>query len=127
LALHKRLFKSGIFALGVIALALGAVGIFLPLLPTTPFVLLAAWCFLKSSPKAHDWIYHRSIFGPILQNWEENQVIEKPVKAIACGTILVSLIFMWIKVEILWLKVFVTVGLCIVSTFILTRKNKPGN
>jgi uncharacterized protein len=126
-ALHNPLFKSAIFIVGICALVLGAAGIFLPLLPTTPFVLLAAWCFLKSSPKAYDWIYNRSVFGPILKNWEENQVIETRVKFLACGTILVSLIIMWIKVNILWLKVAVTLGLTLVSTFILTRKSRRGN
>lgn len=64
---------------GLLALALGVAGAFLPLLPTTPFVLLAAFCFSRSSERMHDWLMNRSPFGPLIRQWQEQRSI--PPKA----------------------------------------------
>lgn len=64
---------------GVFFLVLGAIGAVLPLLPTTPFVLVAAWCFARSSPRLHQWLLDSQLFGPILRNWEENRCV--PLRA----------------------------------------------
>lgn len=62
----------GLFvALGVFALALGVAGIVLPVLPTTPFVLLAAACFARGSPRFHGWLLNHPLFGPIIVEWQE--------------------------------------------------------
>ena len=75
------------FLLGALFLALGSVGIFLPLLPTTPLVLLAAACFAKSSPKAYQWLLESKWFGPVLQSWDANRCVEVRVKWIAVSMI----------------------------------------
>ena len=66
--------------LGYLFLAIGAVGVVLPLLPTTPFVLLAAGCFSRSSPKLHRWLMDSATFGPILRDWEERRCICLKIK-----------------------------------------------
>jgi uncharacterized protein len=71
------------FLLGSIFLGLGSIGIFVPLLPTTPLVLLAAACYAKSSPKAYQWLVESKRFGPVLQSWETNRCVELRVKWIA--------------------------------------------
>ena len=65
---------------GCISLILGIIGIFLPLLPTTPFVLLAACCFSKSSPRLHSWLMNQPRLGPMIQNWEQQGSISQNAK-----------------------------------------------
>jgi len=76
--------------LGFLFLALGSIGVVLPLLPTTPFVLLAAGCFAKSSPRMHSWLHESAIFGPILKDWDDNRCLSVQVKALALSMILLA-------------------------------------
>ena len=69
--------------LGLLFLLLGGIGIVLPLLPTTPFVILAAACFARSSPKLHGWLLRSELFGPILRDWERNKCLSPKIKALA--------------------------------------------
>ena len=75
--------------LGFVFLGIAALGIFLPLLPTTPFVLLAAACFAKSSERMHRWILANGTFGPMVRDWEEKRCISRRVKVIAITSMLV--------------------------------------
>lgn len=68
---------------GAISLFLGILGIFLPLLPTTPFVLLTALCWAKSSPRFHAWLLAHKFFGPIVNNWEKGRVIPFKMKLLS--------------------------------------------
>ena len=70
-----KLMKPFWFALGFLALGLGALGVVLPLLPTTPFVLLAAFAFARSSERWHAWLLNHRIFGPIITDWREHGAI----------------------------------------------------
>ena len=124
---RNRALRYILFTGGCISLGLGFIGAFLPVLPTTPFVLLAAWCFVKSSPAAHQWIYKQPIIGKALKDWEENKAISKKSKVIALSMIAISAIIMIYKVKIMWLKITVLVILATVSTFIATRKENPKN
>lgn len=69
--------------LGVLFLLIGAAGVALPLLPTTPFVLAAAACFAKSSPRMHAWLLANRVFGPIVSNWENKRCILLRAKLLA--------------------------------------------
>ena len=73
------------FALGVVALLLGLIGALLPLLPTTPFVILAAFSFSKSSPRFESVLVRNAIFGPIIVDWREKGAIAPRYKALAVG------------------------------------------
>lgn len=78
-----RLMKPFWFALGFLALGLGALGVVLPLLPTTPFVLLAAFAFARSSERWHAWLLRHRIFGPLIIDWREHGAISRPTKAVS--------------------------------------------
>lgn len=118
---QSRFVRSLVFSLGICAVALGVIGVVLPILPTTPFVLLAAWCFLKSSPRAYAWLHQQRFLGPALRNWEERRAISRPTKKLALSMILISLIIIWWRVPHLWLQIAVTTLLAVVSVFIVTR------
>ena len=68
---------------GWISLALGILGIFFPLLPTTPFILLAASCFSKSSPRLHSRLVNQPLLGSMIQNWEREGSISQNAKITA--------------------------------------------
>lgn len=69
--------------MGFVFLGAAIIGIFLPILPTTPFVLLAAACFARSSEKWHRWLLNNRTFGPMIHDWEENRCIPCRIKLIA--------------------------------------------
>ncbi len=68
---------------GFAALAAGVIGIFVPLLPTTPFVLLAAFCFARGSERCEAWLLNHRTFGPMVRNWRERRAIPLRVKQLA--------------------------------------------
>ena len=79
--------------LGTLALALGIVGIFVPLLPTTPFVLAAAACYARSSRRLHGWLLGHRRLGPCIRAFGEGRAIPRRAKALATGTLWPSMAF----------------------------------
>jgi uncharacterized protein len=75
--------RAAWFAFGAASLALGALGVVVPLLPTTPFVLLAAFAFARSSERWHAWLVGHKVFGPLIENWRAHGAISRPAKAAA--------------------------------------------
>ncbi|MCK5039151.1 MAG: YbaN family protein [Thermoplasmata archaeon] len=88
-----RLASAFWVTLGTISLVLGIIGIFLPLLPTTPFLLLSAACYCRGSDKMHTWLVEHKLFGKYIKDYEEQRGIRKRVKAIAILTMWASIIF----------------------------------
>ncbi|ABA57617.1 YbaN family protein [Nitrosococcus oceani] len=74
--------------IGFFFIGIAIIGAILPLLPTTPFLLLAAGCFAKSSPKFHQMLLENAIFGPIIKNWHEHKTISLRTKIIAISSLL---------------------------------------
>lgn len=68
---------------GFLFLAIGAIGVVVPLLPTTPFLILAAACLSKGSVRVHDWLIHRSFWGPLLSDWESHGIIAMRAKRLS--------------------------------------------
>ena len=72
---------------GLISLLLGAIGAFLPLVPTVPFMLLAAFFFSKSSERLHHWLITHPVFGPSIEDWQRNGAITRRIKLYATVSI----------------------------------------
>lgn len=77
--------------LGFTFVGLGSLGVVLPGLPTTPFMLLAAWMFSKSSPRFHRWLWNHRVFGPYVRAWARHRVIPPRVKILATSVMLLGL------------------------------------
>lgn len=109
--------------LGLISVGLGLIGIFLPLIPTVPFMLLAAFFFARSSERLHAWLIEHPTFGPSILDWQERGAISPKAKRIATLSIIavfsISLI-MGLRPTILVIQA-VTLGA--VLTFIWSRPN----
>jgi uncharacterized membrane protein YbaN (DUF454 family) len=114
--------KIVLLTLGHFFLALGIVGAFLPVLPTTPFLLLAAYFYSKSSEKIHNWLMNHKYLGPSLKDWHERGVIG--IKAKWVATIMLGLIISWRIPTLnipLAIKIFAASVLVGVLVFIWTR------
>lgn len=83
--------------IGILSLGLAIAGIFLPLLPTTPLLLLSAWCFVRSSPRLYEWLINHPRFGEYIRNFRTYRAIPLRVKIVS--------------VTMVWL----TIGFCIVA------------
>lgn len=84
--LQNRLYKP----LGFLFLLLGLLGIPLPILPSTPFILLAAWFFARSSPQWHNRLLDSNLFGPMIRNWEASRCISRRTKIVALVSMLLA-------------------------------------
>lgn len=80
-------------SLGVFCVAIGGIGILIPVLPTTVFMIVALWAFTRSSPRMRDWLYHHRLFGPVLQDWVQHRSIPTRARQIALASLLTSALF----------------------------------
>lgn len=106
---------------GGASLALGIIGVFLPLLPTVPFVLLAAFCFARGSERFHDWLVEHPRFGPAIRDWRETGAISRKGKLAAVLGIFAAFgisLALGVRPSILVVQGVVLTG---VLCFILTR------
>jgi len=90
---------------GWLCVVLATLGVVLPLLPTTPFLLLAAWCFARSSPRFHHWLLHRSWFGSYLRHWQAHRALPKGAKPKAVALILTTFAISIYFVPLLWVRI----------------------
>ncbi len=118
--------KNILTIIGFISLGLGIIGAFLPLLPTTPFILLSAALFAKSSDKMHSWLYNHRIFGEILRDFNENKTIPLYAKVISLFMMWMSILFTIFIIANgkLWLQILLAVIALGVSIHILSYKTK---
>ncbi|WP_260512604.1 DUF454 family protein [Serratia fonticola] len=105
--------------LGWLAMVLATLGVVLPLLPTTPFLLLAAWCFARSSPRFHHWLLYRSWFGSYLRHWQQHKALPPGAKWKAVLVIVVTFAASLWLVNLWWVRGVLLAILVILLTFML--------
>ena len=108
---------------GLVSLGLGFIGVVLPLIPTVPFILLAAFCFARSSKRLHSWLLNHKTFGPLITDWKRSGAIRPVAKKMA--TVSVAIVFfISIVVKVPQHVLFIqAVVLGCVMLFIWTRPN----
>jgi uncharacterized membrane protein YbaN (DUF454 family) len=109
---------------GLLALGAGLIGIVLPLIPTVPFLLLAAFCFARSSERLHDWLVHHPKLGPPIRDWNRSGVIRRNAKIFATISVAAAFslsVYIGLRPQLLAIQA-VTLG-C-VMLFIWTRPSE---
>lgn len=122
--MKKQLFMVA----GFLSLALGVIGIILPIMPTAPFVILAAYCFSKGSERWHKWLIHHPKMGPPIRDWEDHGVIRKKAKIMATVFVTIgwSISGTFSPIPV-WAKLTITSIIVCVMIFIWSRPSEPRN
>ncbi len=116
----SRLVRLLCLGAGITALLLGIAGVVLPLLPTTPFILLAAACFARSSVRFHDWLLNQRIAGPIIREWQTHRAMPRRAKRAAFALMLLSFGGSILFLDLLWHRLMLA-ALGLILTLFLWR------
>ena len=115
--------KTLYIELGTLSLALGILGIFLPLLPTTPFLLLTAALYFKSSPRLYNWLLSHKHLGPYIRNFRENKAIPLHAKIISISLMWITMLYcVFFIIPYIWVKVILLIIAAGVTYHILSFK-----
>jgi len=110
---------------GLFALGFGAIGIVLPLVPTTPFLLVAVWCFERGSPEWRAWLLAQPQFGPRIERWRAHGIIDRHTKHLAIAVMLAAVAGSAVFGAPIWVLGGQAVVMAGVAVFLLTRPETP--
>lgn len=124
--MHQKTRKIILMFIGWLFVIIGAIGVVVPVLPTTPFLLISLWAFSQSSEKFHSWLYHHRFFGPPLRQWEQHGIIPVRAKTIALIMMATSATLVIYFTNTPWYGITAMLALMAVGAlFILSRPSKP--
>lgn len=119
-------YKALYCSLGWLFFAIGVLGAFLPVLPTTPFMILALWMFSKGSQRFHNWLYNHTLFGPPLQRWNEHRVIPRAAKFMSVSMMSLSFTMMVLYSPMPWWSHLLVGALMAYGAwFVLSKPSEP--
>lgn len=119
---HK-IRKGLLITVGILSVALGTVGIVVPLLPTTPLLLLAAACFVKSSDRLYAWLIGHRLFGSYIQNYREHRAVSRQTKAFTLALLWITIGYSAIAVVHSWVVRMILLAIALgVSMHVLSLK-----
>lgn len=122
----RRMTRTLWLLLGYAATGLAIAGAVLPLLPTTPFLLVAAYAFSRSSPRLHRWLTEHRQFGPLIDNWHRHGAISLKAKATAVFVMTLTLTASWYWNVAPTVLLVQTALMVLAAGFILSRRSGPG-
>lgn len=122
---RNPLLRYSLLSLGWLSVALGVLGIFLPVLPTTPFLLLAAACFMRSSRRFYLWLVEHPRLGPWIRDYLSGEGIPRRAKGYAIALMWLSIAISCWLVPLIWARAFMLISAVLVSLYILKQKTLP--
>ncbi len=120
-----RIVRAVWLSIGLLLVGIGFVGIFVPLLPTTDFLLLALPCFARSSPRLEAWLLNHPRFGPSLRAWREDRAVPRYAKIAASGGMALGYGLFWIHVRPGWLVSLLVAGVMLFWAIWIARRPEP--
>ena len=120
-----RTRRAVMLVIGFVSLGLGALGVLLPLLPTTPFILLAAFAFADSSEKMHQWLLDHNVFGPLIDDWRRYGSISRSAKIMTVISVIAILAISWWLDVAAWIIGIQALALSGTLVFVLSRPLPP--
>ena len=111
--------------LGLVCLGLGVIGAFLPLLPTTSFMLVAAFAFARSSPRLHSWLMQHQVFGRLIGDWQTHRAISLKAKTASLLSMVLIVGLSFLFSAPIWMLGTQILVLVLVSLFLWSRPNPP--
>ena len=120
--LHAGAIRWPFAVLAYLFVGLALVGVVVPGLPTTPFVLLAAWAASRGSRRVHDWLHAHPRLGPALSDWEEQRAVSTRAKVLAATFLAISWGIMFWRGVAQWLLVVLATLFVTVAVFVVTRR-----
>ena len=116
--------RTILISLGLLCVGLGFVGVFVPGIPTTIFLIIALWAFTKSSEKLRYWLLHHKRFGPILNNWQEYKVVPLRAKILMVVLMSLAVILFYYSSQSLILTIGLIIILVSVAIYVISLPSK---
>ncbi|MBM0107920.1 YbaN family protein [Steroidobacter sp. S1-65] len=111
----------------VVCVALGVIGIFIPGLPTTVFILMAGWAAARSSPRFHRWLENHRLFGQMLRDWRRHGAVSRRSKVAATVMMAACAVILFLTSTRMWLAETITAVMALVLMWLWLRPEPPGN
>ncbi len=113
-----------LISLGWLCVSLGFIGIFVPGIPTTIFLITALWAFTKSSKKLRNWLLNHKRFGPILSNWQQHKVVPRRAKILMVVLMSLASILFYYSLQNLYLTIGLVIILVLVAIYVISLPSK---
>ena len=113
-----------LISLGWLCVGMGFIGIFVPGIPTTIFLIVALWAFAKSSKKLHYWLLNHKRFGPILNNWQQHKVVPRRAKILMVVLMSLASILFYYSLQNLYLTIGLVIILVLVAIYVISLPSK---
>lgn len=113
--------RAGYQCLAYVSVGLALIGAVLPLVPTTPFLLMAAWSAGRGSPRVANWLDNHRHFGPMINGWQQHGAVPVAAKWLACLLLGSSWLTLWWAGASIWLLGLLAVFFILLAAFLMTR------